>query len=219
MLNERAMTHAALGEFDRAASDLDSALALRPGYAAALSNLAVVHLRLGRPEEALAELDSLARLRPEDAKVFYDRAHAHERLGEPGRALEDLDRALRLDSSLAPAYVSRGRLHAESDDLERAVADFERAVSLSGSEAARRNLGVALLETGDYGRALEIFDDLLAGAPLRARYHLYRGRAHRGLGRDGAAEADFRRTLELTANPGLREQAIRALREMEAAGG
>lgn len=215
-LNERGMTHAARGEYERAAADIDSALTLRPGYTEALSNLAVVHLRQGRWELALAELDSLAALRPAEAKVFYDRAHAHRGSGHPDRALEDLDRAIRLDSGLVEAYLTRGSLHAGRDDLEAAISDFEKAVSLSGSQAARRNLGLARLEAGDHRAALEIFDGLVASHPLRARYHLYRGRAYLGLGREGDAEADFRRTLELTANPGLREQAIRAIRAMEA---
>lgn len=214
-LNERGMTHAARGNLERAAADIDSALALRPDYVPALSNLAVVHLEQGRWDRALAELDSLAVLRPGDAKVFYDRAHAYRGMGRLERALEDLDRAIRLDSGLVEAYLTRGSLHARRDDLDRATADFETAVSLSGSEAARRNLGIARLEAEDYRAALEIFDELVSSRPLRARYHLYRGRAYRGLGREGEAEADFRRTLELTGNPGLREQAIRALREME----
>lgn len=224
-LNERGMTHAARGRFERAEADLDSALTLRPDYASALANLAVVHLEMSRWEQALAELDSLARLRPDDAKVYYDRAHAHRGMGRTERALEDLTRAIRLDSGLVDAYLTRGSLHAGRGDLDRAVADFEAAVDRSASggggatggklEAARRNLGVAHLEAGDHAAALEVFDGLISRHPLKARYHLYRGRAHRGLGRDGEAAADLRRVLELTGNPGLRQQAIRALREME----
>lgn len=213
-LNERGMTHAARGELERAEADVDSALALRPDFVGARSNLAVIHLEQGRWERALAELDSLAALRPEDAKVFYDRAHAHRGLGRLDRALEDLDRALRLDSGLVEGYLTRGSLHARRGSLDRAIADFEKAVSLSGGERALRNLGVARLEAGDPGAALEVFDGLVSDQPLRARYHLYRGRAYRELGREGEARSDFRRTLELTGNPGLRQQAIRALREM-----
>ena len=91
-------------------------------------------------------------------------------------------------------------------------------MALSGGENARKNLGIARREAGDHEGALEVFDRLLADHPLQARYLLYRGRAYRGLGRTGEAEADFRRALELTGNPGIREQAIRALREMGVAG-
>lgn len=213
-LNERGMTHAARGELDRAEGDVDSALALRPDFVGARSNLAVIHLEQGRWELALEELDSLAALRPEDAKVFYDRAHAHRGMGRLDRALEDLDRALRLDSGLVEGYLTRGSVHARRGSLDRAIADFEKAVSLSGDERALRNLGVARLEAGDAGAALEVFDRLVGRHPLRARYHLYRGRAYRELGREGEAATDFRRALELTGNPGLRQQAIRALREM-----
>lgn len=224
-LNERGMTLAARGELGRAEADLDSALSLRPDYTAALGNLAVVHLEMRRWEQALAELDSLARLRPDSAKVYYDRAHAHEGLGRPDRALEDLGRALRRDSGLVQAYLTRGNLHARRGQLDRAIADFEAAVSRSGRggreaarrhlESARRNLGVAHLEAGHHAEALEVFDALVRRHPLRARYHMYRGRAYRALGRDAEAAADFRRTLELTGNPGLRQQVIPALREME----
>lgn len=217
-LNERGMTYAARGQTERAVADLDSALSLRPGYASALSNLAVVHIQLGRYEQAVAELDSLTKLRPEDARAYHHRARAYEGLGRIDRALEDLDRAVALDSGLAEAYVTRGALYAGRDDLDLAVADFETAVALSGAEGARKNLGIARLESGDHEGALEVFDRLVSEHPLRARYLLYRGRAYRGLGREGEAEADFRRALELTGNPGIREQAIRALREMGVTG-
>lgn len=213
-LNERGMTHAARGEMERAEADVDSALALRPDFVGARSNLAVIHLEQGRWERALAELDSLAALRPEDAKVFFDRAHAHRGMGHLDRALEDLDRALRLDSGLVEAYLTRGSLHARRGSLGRAIADFETAASLSGDERALRNLGVARLEAGEPAAALEVFDELVSDHPLRARYHVYRGRAYRDLGREGEARTAFARALELTGNPGLRQQAIRALREM-----
>lgn len=217
-LNERGMTYAARGQLERAAADLDSAVALRPDYASALSNLAVVHLELSRWERALEELDRLARLRPDDAKVYFDRAAAHRGRGDVERALADLDRALELDPEMAPAHMTRGKIYAGRDDLRLAVRDFERAASISGSRTAYTNLGVARLELDEYERAAEIFSDLISRAPLRARYHLYRARAHRGLGRDDEARTDFRRTLELTGNPGLRQRAIEALREMDEAG-
>lgn len=212
----RGVIRSARGEHREAAADFDSALVLRPGYVPALSNLAVAHLELSRWDRALAVLDSLARLRPEDAKVRYDRAHAHRGKGELVRALEELDRALTLDPEMERALLTRGSLYARRDDLDLAVADFERAVEISGSEAAKRNLAIARLEAGDDREAARLFTELLSRAPLEPRYHLYRGRARRGLGREGEAAADFRRVLELTGNPALRQQAIRALREMGA---
>lgn len=217
-LEGRGVVRSARGEHEAAAADFDSVLALRPGRASALANLAVAQMELSRWDTALAVLDSLARMRPGDAKVFYDRAHAWRGKGRTARALEDLDRALELDPEMAPAYLSRGSLYARRDDLDLAVADFERAVDLSGGEAARRNLGVARLASGDHREAARIFGELLARAPVNPRYHLYRGRALRGLGREGEAAADFRRVLELTGNPALRQQAIRELRELDAGG-
>lgn len=217
-LEERGIARAEAGRPRRAAADFDSVLALRPGDEGVLANYAVTQLELSRWDRAIGVLDSLAELRPDDPKVYYDRARAHQGRGRLDRALEDLDRALELDPDLGEAYVSRGALRARTSDLEAAIADFEKAVSLTESEAARKNLGVARLEAGDHAEAERIFTGLLSRAPLVARYHLYRGRARRGLGREGEATADFRRVLELTGNPGLREQAIEALREIEAGG-
>lgn len=218
VLEERGLVRAEAGRHRRAAADLDSAAALRPGDAEVRANLAVTLLELSRWDRAAALLDSLAELRPDDPKVYYDRARAHRGRGRLDRALEDLDRALELDPELGEAYVSRGALRARRGDLEGAIADFEKAVALTGSEVARKNLGVARLEAGDAAGAERIFTELLSRDPLVARHHLYRGRARRALGREAEARADFRRVLELTGNPGLREQAIEALRAMEAGG-
>jgi tetratricopeptide (TPR) repeat protein len=217
-LEERGVARAEQGRHEQAAADLDSALSLRPGDDGILANLAVTRLKLAQWDRALGVLDSLAEMRPDDPKVHYDRARALQGQGRLDRALEELDRALELDPRMGAAYVSRGAIRARRGDLQAAIADFEEAVSLTGSEAARRNLGVARLEAGDPAGAERIFTELLARSPLVARYHLYRGRARRDLGRDGEAAADFRRVLELTGNPGLREQAIDELREMEAGG-
>lgn len=215
-VRERGVVRAAQGKHRLAAADLDSALALRPGDPETLAPLSVVLLELGRWDRAAGILDSLVEARPDDAKVHYDRAHAHRGLGRMDRALEDLDRALELDPAMGEAYVARGAIHARRSDLNAAVSDFERAVSLTGSEAARKNLGIARLRGGDHEEADSIFTELLGRAPLEARYHLYRARARRRLGRGAEAAEDFRRVLELTGNPALRRQVIEALRELEA---
>lgn len=216
-LNERGMVRSARGEHEEAVADLDSALALRPGWPPALSNLAVANLALSRWDRALSVLDTLASLRPDDPKVHYELAHAWKGKGRTVRAIEELDRALELDPELVEARMTRGSLYAGRDDLDLAIADFERAASISGSAKARRNLAIARLEAGQLEPAERLFTELIGRDPLRARYYLYRGRARRGLGRDGEAASDFRRVLELTGNPAVRQRAIDALRGMEGA--
>lgn len=208
--------YAATGEHEAALAALDSALALDPDYASALSNRGIVHLQLARWDAALADFDRVVELRPDEAKSWYDRAYALDAVGEYERALVDLDRAIELDPEYADAWQNRGIVRARRGELDLAIADFTRAIELDSATAAFKDRGIALAQAGRHRDAVADFSVVLRREPGQARHYLRRGRAYRALGDVAAAEADFRELLQRTGNPEIRKQAIEELREIGA---
>lgn len=98
--NNRGVAYSELGEFDRAISDCNQALALTPGDATAIRNLRIAHLR---------------------------RAAAAGRRGDRAAALADYDRAIELDPTHPLAYLRRGQLALERGDRAAAIADLTAA--------------------------------------------------------------------------------------------
>ena len=92
---------------------LDRAVALMPGFAAALSARGALYYQQGKPEAAVADLESAAKLRPDDATNL-------DRLGQTYLALDrasDAVRVLRQAAEMEPGE-SKIQLH-----FARALAD------------------------------------------------------------------------------------------------
>src|SRR5205823_10062313 len=103
-------------EHRKAINDFSAALAIDPGYAAALGNRAAAHYALGDNDRAIddfreaARLDGGFRRPPSYALAHYHRGQARYRRGDRDGALDDFDEALRLNPRNAPAHVDRGNL-------------------------------------------------------------------------------------------------------------
>lgn len=110
--------------------------------------------------------------------------------GETTEALDSLERALAIDGEFALTYHNRGTIRL--DDFQRtrrpesrqlAVADFLKALSLDPTYSpAFYSLGVAYLQAGDFGRAIESLDQALALDPGLDEAHFFLGSAHLRLG-------------------------------------
>ena len=118
--------------------------------------------------------------------------------GDLARAIELADAALAegLEHSLVLNVLAVR--HERAGELDEAERLLRRAVALSEQDAASRNaLGLCLLRLQRYAEALEQFD-VLAGAPGTPPFvHASRGTALFALARVRAAEAAYRRAIEL----------------------
>jgi tetratricopeptide (TPR) repeat protein len=88
-------------ELDRALSDCNTALRLRPGLPAYLDSRALVELRLGKLDAALADYDAALKIDPKAAWTLYARAIAEKRAGKDAKAAEDRKAALAIDPDLS----------------------------------------------------------------------------------------------------------------------
>ena len=122
------LAHHRCGEFADAEQRYLSALALLPGRASTLINLAATRLRLARPGDALASADAALEAEPDSADALLHRATALAELGRRAEALAAFERLLAIAPTHAQAWSSRGSLLREMNRLDEAAQAFRQAM-------------------------------------------------------------------------------------------
>ena len=127
----RGSTYTALGEYERALKDYDTAIELDPQDAAIYASRAYTYTALGEYERALKDHDTAIELDPQDAAIYVNRAYTtYTDLGEYERALKDYDTAIELDPQDAAIYVNRAYTYTILGEYERALKDYDTAIEL-----------------------------------------------------------------------------------------
>ncbi len=158
-----ATAYIAQGNFDRARSHLDRALAINPDSAPALATMGLVHQRNG--ESQLAE-ESFKQALSEDSgytrgHVYYGAFLYSEGQYEKARqqfaiASEDTGYEER-----ASVFYNMGRIEVRLGNDRKAVSAFERSVKLSrGDPRYLLALSTTLVQIGDYDSAAAYYNRL-----------------------------------------------------------
>ena len=92
-------------DLDKALSDCDTAVRMRPGEAAYLDSRALVRLRRGELDKAIADYDAAVKVQPRNAWSLYARGVAERRAGRTSAA--DTDQAAAV--AINPAIADRAR--------------------------------------------------------------------------------------------------------------
>lgn len=92
----RALAYSLLGMFDKAISDYDVALNIRPDFPLALNNRAWAYYKLGRPADGAADVERALVLSPGSPYALDTRAHIRQAQGEAEAALGDYVLAMRV---------------------------------------------------------------------------------------------------------------------------
>lgn len=142
------VAHYEAGRLQEAEERFAAALALAPGRASVLTNLAAVRLKLGRAAEALPLLREALAQDPEDAVALGQCGTALAELGQPGPALELFDRALARDPAPPAAWMFRGNALRELGRLDEAAASYREALQ-RGGDAELLGYYLAGLRAGD----------------------------------------------------------------------
>lgn len=115
----------------------------------------------------------------------------------------------------ASAY-NRGNEHFQNEDYSNAVYEYSRAIVANPEFVqAYNNRGVAFSKKERYEKAISDFNKVLELDPNYLSAYNNRGFAYYRQGRIEEAIADFEKTLELSEDPGLREQAEKALANLQ----
>jgi tetratricopeptide (TPR) repeat protein len=125
------------GEYEKAASELQHAIEISPGYAQAYSTLAVVHIRMGLYEQAMRETSRAIDIAGPNPRDLTDMALAEYKLERYADSMQSARSALRLDPNYHPAhYVLGAGLAMDKRTMAESVPHLERAAQTIGSAKA-----------------------------------------------------------------------------------
>jgi tetratricopeptide (TPR) repeat protein len=123
----RGITHAAMGEHERAIEDFHAALAANPDAPGVGANLAYEELQLGRFDDCIADATASLATTPGNATALYLRGVAYARTGHAAEARADLERAVTLDARLGGAWYELSVLYRDAGDRRDALDAAQRA--------------------------------------------------------------------------------------------
>ncbi len=153
-----AIAYANLKRYDDAARELRSALALDPGFLAAMANLISVDLARGDITEARRMADRYVRIAPESARALYSRGIVALQGGDAATAREDFGKLLHANPSYAVAHYDLALAEERLGRYPAAESELRIALSLAPAYArARFALGAVLLREGDHAAARNEF--------------------------------------------------------------
>ena len=174
----RAKIFSAENEPQNAAAHLKQAVAIRPDFAEAWSDLGEAKRLLLDEEGAIAAFERATSLRPEDPIAQYRLGLAYLHQNQPEKAVESLKRAYRLNpedqSVLNSLQIALRRNHepAEADAIKQKLTDLLRKRDEATQKALRavkiNNDGAALEKNGDIAGAMAKYKEAVGLDPEHA---------------------------------------------------
>lgn len=154
-----ALAYAHVGRDDDASTHLHAAIALDPGFLAAMANLISVDLRRGDLTDARSTADRFLAIAPDSARALYSRGIVALATGDSKTAQADFGRLLATNPSYAVAHYDLGLAELQLGRASDALREFSASLDLSPSYArARFALATVLLRTGKRTDARAAFD-------------------------------------------------------------
>ena len=138
-----------LGE--QAISAYDTALRLKPDYAAAYCNRGSIHYALGNHAAAIQDYNEAIRLQPERVEGYFNRAVTKFQLQEYADAIRDYDAVLARKADYADAYVGRAHAKFAMHQYVEATRDYDEALRLTSDDTvcSYRDIAQARAKNGD----------------------------------------------------------------------
>jgi predicted TPR repeat methyltransferase len=192
------------GQVASAAQAFEAALALAPGRASVVINLAAARLKLGEPEPALAVLAPLLQAEPNQGEAWLLQGHALGDLGRDQEAVASYTRVGAADPQAPAAHFHRGLTLNRLQRPAQALAAFDEALRLQPDAAEawwRRGQTLQLLDRHD--EALADFEHALRLDPGLAEAWSQRGALLKDRGDLVQAAECFRQALALGADAEL----------------
>ncbi|HSI15436.1 MAG TPA: tetratricopeptide repeat-containing glycosyltransferase family protein, partial [Chthoniobacter sp.] len=177
------------------------AIALRPGDAAAHSDLGVAYSFLGDRGQAIASFQHSLQLQPNATHTQRNLGDALHAAGRSEEAIAAYRTAIAMSPTDAGAHNNLGNVHLQLGQLVEAGACYERAVQSDPQLLiAMNNLGDVLTKLDRPEDGLAYLRRVLALDPNFADGHLNMGVAYWRLGRFPEAEVCYRRAIALRAD-------------------
>lgn len=199
LLLQRAIEYKVLGEFAKAARDLERAIELEDDLVTAQRELSQAYFSLGKTNEALATVTRALKSggdAAEQAGLLVTRAGILRARREYSRALADVNDAVRKHPANAEWYLIRSQLQAILRLHPERVKGLEEGLKETGSGLLLGEHVDALIDNKQYSAALEIIDKELALSRWKASWLIRRGKVRLAAGKVADGKQDLERAID-----------------------
>jgi tetratricopeptide (TPR) repeat protein len=150
----------------------------------------------GQYAEALAEFQSALEIDPKQGGILARIGDCHLKLDRKEEALDAYNKAIELHPEDPAYYTNKGVILSQMGKAEESRAMFEKAAQLDPLTAAQNfyNLGVTMVNTGNFENAVDSFKRSIAADP-------------------GYAESYYQLGMSLSGKPETIPEAVAALRK------
>lgn len=195
---EKANLQLMRGELDASESTLKAALQRNSGYLLARGAYAKLLMAQQKPQEALAEAQKVLETMPGNEDALAARAEAFRASGRLEESKKDWTRLCELQPQNHLYWHRLGIVEVMQSNNDAALAHFRKALELSPSFTAAINDLIYLhLTQKRFDAALSELDSLAKKSAPADEIHKFRGQVFLAKGDNGAAEAEFRKTIEI----------------------
>ncbi len=119
--------------YQKALTDYNNAIKIKPNYKDAYYNRGVLHFyKLKNIDKALADYNAAIKLKPDYVEAIYGRGLIQfYETEEYDKALADFNKTIKLNPNLTEAYNNRGSLlFNKKNEFQKAIKDFNKAISM-----------------------------------------------------------------------------------------
>ncbi len=195
----RALIYRDRKNFDKAISDLNMSLAVKPS-AASYNSRGKTYFDMNKATEGLSDYNNALKLDSTLVEAYANRGAAYGFLGKLDSAMLDLSKALSLDSTHINALVNRGAALGSIGKKEEAIRDLSRVIELDPTHVnALVNRSLTYREMGKNDLALADCDRYLTIKKDNANVWIDRALLKRQLNRPAEAIADFDEAIKLNS--------------------
>ena len=197
MLTRMAKIYAGAGQQDHALELYEDAIRVNPEKGAPYFAKGVLLLNLKRTLQAEEAFTRGLVHAPQSHLGYFYRGKALEAQGRHARAKEDYRHAITRAERFAPAYQALALLHESDGNIQEAMQLYERLVTSGAPHAKnfRNDLIRLLLQDKQYGRVLELFDQMIAEDPEDLNAHIRRALVSVEMDDSQRALADLKRLV------------------------
>ena len=206
------------GDHERAITDYDRALCLKPDFAIAYLHRGIAKANMGLYSNAISDFDQALRIKRDYADVYVNRGVVKHNIELYNASIADYDEALRINPNDVLALVNRGDVKSDLKQFSAAIIDYDEALCLKPDFAeGYNNRGHAKRHLRQYDAAITDFDIVLQLNPNLAEPYYNRGLAKASQEHTAEAKKDFQTALRLAEGDGderlrlLIERALRML--------
>ncbi len=164
VLGHRALAYRALDQNEKALADSEEALKKIPTWVELRLMRATIQLFAGKKDAAAAEAASLVGSDPKSIDAFVGAGRIYARLAMQKEAMAAFDQALAIKPE-AYIFINRAQSRSFTDHAGR-IADLDAALKLDPKNSyALAEKAEELAVLGEYKRALELYNQVIAGSP------------------------------------------------------